>query len=910
MIETTVSEASLAEGAALAGKRPRPTNPFVRFERADVERSIPEVFEEKLSSFGDRVAIHDDDQSIVHEELNERANRLAHRILDDCGDASETVCLLVRDQSVEVIVAILGVLKAGKIYVPLDPAFIRTERAGRILEDTGARLIVTDAANLAAAKELAGGNRRVVNLDSLPEGPSCRNPRIALKPETPACLLYTSGSTGRPNGVIHTHRTVLRNNRHYINEHRLGVEDRLLQLSSAGVVGGMRTLFGALFSGAVIVPYNARERGVAKLAAFLGERRITGIQTVPTVYRHLIQSLRGDERLDAIRIVRLGGEPILARDLELFKKTFPSDALFINGLGTTEVGTISTYFADKDTELETACLPVGWPVDDVEALILDKDGEQVANGQTGEIAARGEFLAAGYWGQPELTAAAFKQCPRDSRKRIYRTGDLGHFLPDGSLMHLGRKDFQVKVRGFRVEVGEVQEALLDFSRVKQAVVVGREGDGGDHELAAYVVMEGKSSATAAELRRFLEPKLPGYMIPTRFVMLDELPLTATGKIDRRALPEPSLVLSVGEDSGEAPQGEVEIALAEIWKKLLHRTSVGRCENFFDLGGDSLRAASLFDEIESAFGCALPPALLVDSPTIEKLAHSIGGSAGLGEGLVALQTQGVRPPLYLIPQAGGDGVIYRDLPALMGVDQPLFGLRPPGLSGPSSFDESVRELAVGYVSEIQNFQPEGAIHLGGFSFGGSVAWEVACELSERGRRVAFLGLFDSYGPGIGNAALSGGWNPWRRSRRFFYRMAQKARLHAAVLAGLEGNEKSAYLRKRAAGKWKALFRVLKARKKRPKEELLDKIYQRDLAALRTWRPRTLAGDATLFRCAIHFHPEQTRSLDLGWEQYCGGRLNVVNLPGYHSLMFTAPFAKQVVGELTECLEDCGAESDEN
>ncbi len=595
----------------------RPTNSFVEFNKEEINQSIPARFEQQVSKYPDRVAVKTARLQFTYLELNQFANRIARAILARSGRSAEPVGLLIQ-QGAPLIGAILGVLKAGKFYVPLDSSFpeIRLEA---MVEHSQPNLILTDNTNLLAAEKLSNGTHPVLTLDEIDVSFSSDDLALAVSPEAIAYILYTSGSTGKPKGVFQCHRNVLHGIMKYTNGSHLCADDRLTLLMSASFGASVSDIFGALLNGAGLFPFNLKEEGLLHLKDWLIDEEITVYHSVPTVFRHFVATLNGTERFPKLRLVKLGGESVYRKDFEEFKRYFPPGCLFQVGFGATEINSICQYFCDHWSTFEGATAPVGYVMDHTEILLLDGNGQQVKPGDTGEIAIRSRYLALGYWRQPELTKKAFPSDHKDEA-RTYCTGDLGRLLPDGCLVHLGRKDFQLKIRGHRVDAAEVKMALRENASVKETVVVERRARNGEPQLVAYIVPRGGPVPSISGLRASLRQSLPDYMIPSAFVVLDALPLTPSGKVDRPALPKPTLTSSAGSREVMPPRNLLELELIRLWRRLFQREDIDRQDNFFALGGHSLLAERLAAEIKNRFGIELPRAALFQSPTIESLAR--------------------------------------------------------------------------------------------------------------------------------------------------------------------------------------------------------------------------------------------------------------------------------------------------
>jgi acyl-coenzyme A synthetase/AMP-(fatty) acid ligase len=408
----------------------------------------------------------------------------------------------------------------------------------------------------------------------------------------------------------------------YTNGLRISAEDRLTLLQSYSVAGSVSNMLGALLNGASLFPYNVKEEGLTRLADWLIEEEITVYHSVPKVFRQFANTLTGKEEFPELRLIRVGGEPVYPEDVQLYKKYFPSDSIFVNSYGASEAGSVLRYCVDKNTEISGAMVPVGYPLGDIEISLLDDEGEAVGFDHVGEIAIKSRHTSPGYWRRPDLTRAAFITDPQDEGERIYRTGDLGYMQPDGCLVVTGRNDFRVKIRGFRIEVAEIELALRSLTNIKEAAVVAHEDQRGEKRLVAYVVPQSEQVPTISELRDFLKDKLPDYMVPSAFVVLDKLPLTPNGKLDRLALPAPGLSDIRAENVYAEPRTPAEEQLVEIWEGVLGLERVGIHDDFFELGGHSLLAVQVVARLNRHFGVELPLRVLFEDPSIEGLALAV------------------------------------------------------------------------------------------------------------------------------------------------------------------------------------------------------------------------------------------------------------------------------------------------
>ena len=597
-------------------------NPFVPFSDEAIEECIPARFEYQARLHPEQIAIEDSESAITYRDLNRLANRIAHRVLSVCNAGSEPVALLVGNGA-PVVAAMLGVLKAGKFYVTLD-ASQPAARTGRILAEIRPALVITDTeqaeltGTLCRALDLSGVP--LLNLDALEPGISEENPELAIYPTDLAYVVFTSGSTGQPKGAMQDHRYVVHLTKVYTDSGRMSPVDRLALLYSPSFAGAVRDIFCALLNGATLIPFDVKREGLARLASWLRQKQISAFFAVATMFRHFCRLLTPEDRFPAVRLIELGSETVYAGEVHLFRRHFATDCRLIVNLGGSEISPISQFEVGAATRLDGSTVPAGYVTAGVEVLLWDSEGRPVEAGSPGEIVVRSRYLSRGYWRQAQLTAAAFLPDPEGGDRRLFRTGDLGRRLPDGCLLHLGRRDFQVKIRGYRVETAEVEAFFTGTGRIRDAAVTAWEDASGERNLAAWLVpARGEAPPSATELRTLAQAALPDYMVPAKFILMDSLPTTENGKLDRRALPDPRLAESDTETAYHAPRTAVELRLQEIWSELLGRERIGIHDNFFDLGGHSLLAMQAVARIARSFRVTVQPNCLFDAPTLAQLA---------------------------------------------------------------------------------------------------------------------------------------------------------------------------------------------------------------------------------------------------------------------------------------------------
>jgi amino acid adenylation domain-containing protein len=599
-----------------------PINAFVEFHKEAVEGSIADRFQQQARKFPDRLAIKVNRDQLTYDQLDRVSNRVARAILAKRGDTTRAIALLFK-QGVSMIIASLSALKAGKAYVQLDYS-LPVPRARQITQDSDSGLIVTDNDRLSLAHELFPDSSRILNINNLDAAYPDNSLGLSISPNEIAYIHYTSGSTGEPKGVVANHRNELYSIMVKTNALRISSNDRISLLRSNNV-GATADVLLALLNGAALFPLELKESGLANLGNWLIEEEITVFTCVAGVFRHCVNHLNENAKFSKLRLIHVGGEPVYETDVQLYKRHFSDECVFVNRLGISETKTVTYYFVNKETEVPGRIVPVGYPLDGYEVMVVDEYGNDAGINRIGEIVVKSEYLASGYWRRPELTRAKFLPDPNGGEARIYHTGDLGYLLPDGCLVHVGRKDFQVKIRGHRVEIPEIEMKLLENQAIREAVVIPwedpRDAKTGNY-LVAYVVPYQLQPKTITEIRSFLKERLPSYMLPSYFVIMDRLPLTTSGKIDRRALPPPIRSRNLLDTPYVAARTPLEKVLVKIWVEAMGIDEVGIHDDFSGLGGDSLIAAQIVSKVNDTFPLKVFLRLLFEAPTVAKLVQFI------------------------------------------------------------------------------------------------------------------------------------------------------------------------------------------------------------------------------------------------------------------------------------------------
>jgi amino acid adenylation domain-containing protein len=595
-----------------AGPRVTPSNPFIKFSSTDIEQSIGSRFQQIVYRDPSRIAIKVEDRILTYGTLNKLANRVARALRSASGTSNEPVAVF-GGNDVETIAAILGVIKAGKIYVPLDSSFSEAW-AKFILQDTKIKIVLTGSRGPGLVKSWLSSAHILIDFESLGVGWSDENPEEVVSPDALSQILYTSGTTGEPKGVMENHRNMLHNAMRLANASHVSSEDRITLVRPPSSGGGLCNLLLALLSGAAIYPVDLKQIGLTAIADWLQREKITIFHAGATVFRHFAQQLTSAEKFPDLRLIRVGSGQLFDKDVELFKRYFP-DTLLFHILSCTEINTYRVHFLNKDSEIPVGALPVGYALEDMEALILDDSGKLLGAAEVGEIAVRSAYLFPGYWNNAALTASAFVDIPDANGRRTFRTGDLGRLQADGCLEYLGRKDFLLKIRGHRIQAEEVELALLRVPGISHAVVAARKDAYGDDRLVAYVTPATKEIPTTSQMRDSLKKRLPDHMVPSKFMILESLPLNSNGKVNRQELPAPELDRAKLGTQFSAPTTPIESMLAKIWSEALNLNKVGTHDSFFDLGGDSIIAMKVISAIGRIFPWNLTLAEFYDACTV-------------------------------------------------------------------------------------------------------------------------------------------------------------------------------------------------------------------------------------------------------------------------------------------------------
>ena len=877
------------------------------------DQSLAELFEAQAERTPDAPALLAGEQSLSCRALNERANQIGHHLrgLGVGPGALVGVCL---DRGFDQVAALLAALKAGAAYLPLDPAY-PAERLRFMLADSGAAAVLTTSqcsARLAGGAPADSNGPPPFSLIALDEAAgqlaahSRANLGLRVGLDAPAYLIYTSGSSGQPKGVLAPHRGAVNHCQWVWDNYPYAPGEVAAQRTSLNFVDAVAEIFAPLLLGVplALIPEPVG-RDPARLVDELARQGVTRLIVLPSLLRAM---LRAEPclgcRLPRLALLVAGGESLDAPLLEQCQAALPGVTL-LNWYGSSEVAGDVTSF-DCRGPRPAGVVPIGRPLANTQVYVLEAATlEPAPIGVAGDLYAGGAGLALGYANRPDLTAERFVANPFSQQPgaRLYRMGDRARFLPDGNLLYLGRHDRQVKVRGVRVELDEVQAQLALHPALEAVVVCARERHpGAGAELAAYYVARPGAAVTPLELRRHLAGLLPESMLPAWLVALAELPLLPNGKVNLRALPDPSPAQRRPESGESVPaHTQLELDLARLWAHSLELPQMGVTDNFFELGGHSLLAASLFASLKEQLGLDLPLSLLFRAPTVAGLAAAIVQSGQAPPGLASLvpiKAAGTRPPFFCVHPLGGGVADYAALAGHLHPQQPFYGLRAKGLDDERFQSSPLEALAADYLAEIRLLQPAGPYRLGGYSSGGLIAFEMARQLASAGEGVALVALLDSYAPG-------GPGGAWLR-REALRNLAASLPHWLGDLSRLERQELLARLRRR----WPA------SRRARQPLTAGDYLGQAQLAglpakhrafidahwqALAAYRPRPFAGRVTLFRAQAQALSRATDP-DKGWRALALGGVDIREFPGSHHTLLSEPWAAGLARALQARLDE--------
>jgi amino acid adenylation domain-containing protein len=870
--------------------------------------SVARLFEQVAFARPEAPAVCLAGEVMSYRELNRRANQLAH-FLRGRGVGTNKPVAICTERSVELVVGQLGILKAGGVYVPLDAAS-PPERLALMLDDIGASLVLTQRHLLELLP--AEARTRAVCLDvdwTEIARHADNNPATASGPDDLAYIIYTSGSTGRPKGVAVPHRGIVRLV-HGQDYAPFGPDQRFLLLASPAFDAIVFELWGALLHGATCVIFPDRWPDFAKLEKVIREQRVTCLWLTAGLFNQIID--HRPETIAYARHVLAGGEALSLKHIRRAQKLLPHVTI-TNGYGPTECTTFAcTYRIGPATERDGGSIPIGRPINNTECHIVDEKLSPVPIGEAGELLLGGDGLATGYFRRPELTAEKFIPNPfnGDPGSRLYRTGDRCRWRPDGLIEYLGRIDDQIKLRGFRIEPGEIEAALRKLPGVRNATVFARETEtGAAKQLVACVVPDPGRTLVSAELRAQLAPLLPEYMVPSRIRCVEQFPLNGNGKVDRRALGELFAADAAAEAASPTIKGAANGAdavltsrMLTLWRRVLGEPSLRADQNFFEHGGDSLLSIQLALEIERTFGRRVSMQAIYEHPTAEAFARQ-WPDREIGGNRLALCGSGSGAPLFHVPGVGGVEKLSPSRVAVLKGNRRYYDeLSHPGAGDDAQPLVTVDELAEEMARQVRAVHPEGPCVLSGFSFGGILAYETARKLRASGYRVEQVVLWDSMCDDliVRKKPLEVVRDVARKSAHHFWRTAARGRFREFLFPELTPVQRVLWL--------KLLDRLLPRCVLGPRMRGMlphrDKICLANLRAFHAYRPQPYEGDVLLFRCTSYdvgmFH-RLKRTPAHNWERHVRGKLTVQELHCAHEDMMDEAVATVIMEKTCRALE---------
>jgi amino acid adenylation domain-containing protein len=863
--------------------------------RADYPRTcVHRLFEEQVRRTPAATAVAYENRALTYAELNAEANRLAHALKRLGVGPNVTVGLCI-ERSVEMVVGLLAVLKAGGAYAPLDPAYPKARLAFMLADLQAPVLLCRNRSGAHGLSQYTGVVLAVDEWRQVTAHESPEDPVSEVEPEDLAYVLYTSGSTGEPKGVLIPHRALVNYltwcMAAYSGDQGIGSPVH----TPIGFDLTITSLFPPLLAGrcAVLV---REDPTLETLTAALRTGDFSLVKLTPAHLEALSHKLASDKQRLLTRTFVIGGEALLGETLGFWRKQSPAIRL-INEYGPTEATVGCCVYEVPVGAVPSSSVPIGRPIANTRLYVLDRNLQPVPIGVPGELYIAGDGLALGYHRRAELTAEKFIPDPfsSDPEARMYKTGDLVRHRPDGNLEFLGRLDYQVKIRGFRVELNEIESALVGHTDVREAVVVASEGVPGDRRLLAYIVPAQRAALTELQLRNFLKQKLPDYMLPARYVFLDSMPLTSNGKVDRRALPAPDRRQETHAEPLDGPRDALESQLVKIWEEILRAKTIGMKEDFFELGGNSLLAIRMLARVEKTLNTRVTLATLMFAPTIERLAAMLRDPNSLRRPQVfGIQPYGLRPPFFCV----GAGPLFRTLANRLGPDQPFLGVPLPDMNTfPTPY--CMEDIVAHCVETLRQVQPHGPYLLGGWSDAGVMAYEMAQQLKRLGETVALVVLFDaenqSYRSDVASSSL--------KKRTHF--LGQWLRLQCRTLLNLQPRERVPHVRRRLAFRlawlkglaWGVAYRI-HLRAGWSFHHGLHNIEYVSAFASQNYQPRPYDGRVLLFRrtdrpAGEHGDPAY------GWGHIVNG-LEIHEVPGNHIDMFLEPNVPAMADKLRQCL----------
>ncbi|MBT6564851.1 MAG: amino acid adenylation domain-containing protein, partial [Candidatus Scalindua sp.] len=879
------------------------------------DKHIHQLFENQASNTPDAVAVVFEGKQLTYRELNQKSTQLA-KYLQSLGVKPDTLVAICVERSLEMIVGIMGILKAGGAFVPLDPDYPE-DRLRYMLKDSRVKILITrEELTEKVSAFVSGNNCAVCVIDKQWDEIMKIKGRLVNEVQSGnlAYVIYTSGSIGRPKGVLISHDSLVNHCQVTQNYYNLTPDDHILQFASLNVDASLEQILPGLIKGATSILRDKEVWSPGEFQKKVRDNEITVADVPPAYLRELLLDWSHASELnlqEQLRLVIVGGEALSPETVDLWRSSPMNSTRLINAYGPTETTITSTVFeitADTQIPMPSQNIPIGRPLDNESVYILDGYRNPVPVGVRGELYISGTGVALGYLNRPELTREKFIDNHFNPGTRMYKTGDLARWLADGNIEFLGRIDHQVKVRGFRIECGEIESVLNEQENIGNTLVLAKTINESVQLVAYFVPVNPGSSVDIEKLKNALKAKLPDYMIPSAFVSLDEIPLTPNGKTDRRALALHDIDLA-GSKKYIAPVTETERQLADIWEEILGVEQIGVLDNFFDLGGHSLLSVRLMAEIHNKFGRDLPISTLIQTPTVKEQASMLQlPTENEHRGpLISIQPKGDRTPFFCVHPVGGNVLSYMELTRQLGNHHPFYGLQSPGLNG-GVHPESIEKMASLYIEAIRTIQRQGPYCLGGWSMGGIIAYEMAQQLQQTGEEISLIALIESYTPSalkLIEDYYNKEHNLGKYGQEYLMINSFARDLFGGMIPEIQAqpNGHSNYS--------EIYFESILEHAKKSEDPILDRmgtkqirklfgVYMANTHAMNNYKPKPYKGKIVLFNAEGDADEADSHDPTMGWEKLAEDGLFIRNISANHYTILREPQVKILADGLRKFL----------
>jgi amino acid adenylation domain-containing protein len=867
-----------------------------KFIREDYINSYWKFVQQTIDECGEKEFFVSKNNVITYAEVNRRGNVIFASIQEKMGGKTGQGIGLFMNDHARIIPAMIGVLKSRNYFAPLDVN--DPESTLRyVLDNAEIKIILTVDAFFDQIHSLVGDRIAIVNLDALDFEREVPNPEVNYSPDDVVQILFTSGSTGQPKGAIENYRYLGRSIYHKVENRSLQRDDRVVQLSTFAYSGLHILVFTALAVGYTIYYYDVKADGFTGLPEWIHEHDITVYRSTATLFRGFVSTLSPEETFPSVTTAHVGSEKRLQKDIQDIRKFFPNVKRIQLGFASTETQAVSSTMFPVDYDFGQDSIPCGKPYEDIKVFIWDEQGRPLPPDHEGEIVVYGDALAHGYINNPELTNARFIPDPDHPGWQYFKTADLGKLRSDGQLVHLGRIDNMVKIRGIRIEMESIENYLLSYPGVVQVASRAFEDKNNNKRLAVYYLSEDGAHIPVSDLRKHLADRLPSAVLPHYIIGLDKFPMTINGKVATSQLPPPQMVRPPLTNEYVAPADDLEKHLVAIWEDQIGISGIGVTDDFFEIGGDSLVGAILFAAIKEILGKDLPVSTLLTAPTIRKQAGLIrkGVTAENYSSIIPINAKGNRVPLFFVPGKGGYPTRIRHLAKRIDLQTPVYALQDLGNIRRKGAARSVEAMATHFLKEIKKLYPHGPYIFVGESSGGKVAYEMAQQSLKAGERVPIIVMFDTYN--MEESVLSG---YLKKKNVPYYEMLIKKHINILVKSDWQG--KLDYMRfYRETGRQK-VEEFVGRRIGRPKETRgvavpgnaieIERINQREM---RKYQVPPYPGRVILFKAMRGLASKNPTN---GWERVALGELVIHRLDCYHGSILFEP----AVGEVADILQN--------